>query len=398
MEENNLSHRPTRRESSECARRRRIRDFNRLTALLLAVVILVLTLVNLLVPDREFSENENRMLTVFPKPSWSDISDGSYMSSLSSYMTDQFVGRDNWISFKLTLDKLLGKREANGVYLGKEDYLIGIPSEPDWEHVDRNLQAINAFAQSHSDLSIHMSIVPNAACVLSGFLPQNAPVRDQRADLAALQSKLDSSVAFIDVTEDLTAHASEGLYYRTDHHWTTLGAYYAFLSMADSLQISDPLLNYNKYTVSDSFSGTLASKSGCHAVQDSIEVFEPLGTDVQYYVIYSDTHEKSASLYQSAYLKEKDQYAVFLGGNHPMVTIRTTNNNNRSLLVIKDSYANSLIPFLVPYYEEIILVDPRYYYDSVESIISSELITDVLFLYNLDTFLGDTSLADVLVQ
>ena len=282
--------------------------------------------------------------------------------------------------------------------MGKEDYLIGIPSEPDWEHVDRNLQAINAFAQSHSDLSVHMSIVPNAACVLSDFLPQNAPVRDQRADLAALQSKLDSSVAFIDVTEDLTAHASEGLYYRTDHHWTTLGAYYAFLSMADSLQISDPLLNYKKYTVSDSFSGTLASKSGCHAVQDSIEVFEPLGTDVQYYVIYSDTHEKSASLYQSAYLKEKDQYAVFLGGNHPMVTIRTTNNNNRSLLVIKDSYANSLIPFLVPYYEEIILVDPRYYYDSVESIISSELITDVLFLYNLDTFLGDTSLADVLVQ
>lgn len=375
-----------------------MRDFNRLTALLLAAVILVLTLVNLLVPDREFSENENRMLTVFPKPSWSDISDGSYMSSLSSYMTDQFVGRDNWISFKLTLDKLLGKREANGVYLGKEDYLIGIPSEPDWEHVDRNLQAINAFAQSHSDLSIHISIVPNAACVLSDFLPQNAPVRDQRADLAALQSKLDSSVAFIDVTEDLTAHASEGLYYRTDHHWTTLGAYYAFLSMADSLQISDPLLNYNKYTVSDSFSGTLASKSGCHAVPDSIEVFEPLGTDVQYYVIYSDTHEKSASLYQSAYLKEKDQYAVFLGGNHPMVTIRTTNNNNRSLLVIKDSYANSLIPFLVPYYEEIILVDPRYYYDRVESIISSELITDVLFLYNLDTFLGDTSLADVLVQ
>ena len=115
-----------------------------------------------------------------------------------------------------------------------------------------------------------------------------------------------------------------------------------------------------------------------------------------YYVTYSDSTQRICSLYQSECLNVKDKYTVFFGGNHPKVEISTTANNERVLLLFKDSYANSFVQFLTPYYQKIIMIDPRYYYDSLDSILTSEGVTDVLFLYSADTFLRDTALADVL--
>ena len=111
---------------------------------------------------------------------------------------------------------------------------------------------------------------------------------------------------------------------------------------------------------------------------------------------YADTQKTVCSLYDRAKLAEKNQYEVFFGGNHARVDIRTTADTGRTLLLFKDSYANCLMQFLYPYYDHIILIDPRYYYDNVESVISREQVTDVLFLYNANTYFEDTSLADVL--
>ena len=148
--------------------------------------------------------------------------------------------------------------------------------------------------------------------------------------------------------------------------------------------------------VSTTFEGTLSSKSGSHTALDTVEIYVPQ-TNISYYVTYNeDSATDICSLYNRDALNQKDHYTVFFGGNYSRVDITTTADTGRSLLVFKDSYANCFIQFLYPYFDHITMIDPRYYYDTVENVLRSEAVTDVLFLYNLDTFLGDTSLADVL--
>lgn len=127
-----------------------------------------------------------------------------------------------------------------------------------------------------------------------------------------------------------------------------------------------------------------------------MEIYEPENVEIQYLVNDSDNDEKRPTLYDRTALDGKDKYQVFFGGNHAMVDISTTNDKGRRLLIFKDSYANCFVPFLLPYYTEIVMIDPRYYYDNVQTLMNNKGITDVLFLYNMDTFLTDNSLADVL--
>lgn len=391
MEEKEMGRRPRRISPVQKNRNRQ----GVALAALLAVVILAFVLVGLIAKDRAFSENENRSLAQRPQLSWQALKDGSYLSDLSSYIADQFPGRDLWLSVNLGMHKLLGAKESGGVYLGEDDYLLQIPGEPNKEQLDRNLKDMEAFAAAYPDVNMVVSVVPNAVTVLEELLPPNAPVRSQREDLQYLQSKL-SQVEFVDVTDTLLKQKDAQLYYRTDHHWTSLAAAYAFEQIAPALDITAPALStYDRYTVSDTFEGTLASKSGSHKVLDTVEIFVP-DTTIEYFVTYPDGGGKVCSMYKREALDAKDHYTVFFGGNYSRVDITTTADTERCLLVFKDSYANCFIQFLYPYFDHITMVDPRYFYDNVEQILSSESITDVLFLYNLDTFLSDTSLADVL--
>ena len=376
-------------------KRRRANRIYQIMAVLFVVCLAVAVLANLIKKDVKFSESENRMLTERPKLNLQDVASGEYMSQFESYVSDQFILRDSWIQLKLNLDKLAGKKESNGVYLGKDGYLMEKLDEPNTEYEEKNLKEIGDFADRHQDLNVCMTLVPNAAYILKDKMPKNAPVRDQAEDLKKVQAEVGSKLNFVDVTETMQKHASEPIYYKTDHHWTSLGAKYVFEDMAEDLNIT-PTENYEVYTVTTSFSGTLASKSGYHGQEDTIEVYEPQGVDNDYVVFYADDQKKTTSIYNADSLKEKDQYTVFFGGNHTRIDIDSPNPDNRCLLMFKDSYANSFVQFLTPYYRKIILIDPRYYYDNVEQIIASEKVTDVLFLYNLNTFLTDTSLADVL--
>jgi len=241
-----------------------------------------------------------------------------------------------------------------------------------------------------------MCVAPNAITVPSDKLPENAPARDQEADLAMLQEILEGPT-FVDVTKTLKRHNSRYLYYKTDHHWTSLAAAYAYAEIAPVMSLYNPdLETYQVYTVSTTFEGTLSSKSGSHAALDTVDIYVPQ-TNIDYYVSYPDGTDIS-SFYNREALNQKDHYTVFFGGNHSRVDITTTADTGRSLLLFKDSYANCMVQFLYPYFDHITMIDPRYYYDNIDLVIRSEAVTDVLFLYNLDTFLGDTSLADVLVS
>ena len=372
--------------------RRTVTEQGAFLAIFLLLCLLAFALVNSLARDREYSPAENRKLAQLPKFSLSALTDGSYFAAWEDYLADQFVGRDTWITLNLQASRLLGAKEAGGVYLCADDYLMEPPAAPDEEALKRNLDAINAFAARHENLQLCMSVVPNAACVMAEKLPANAPVRDQRQDIQDIAARV-QGVSFLNVTDALTQHADEAIYYRTDHHWTSLGAYYAFSDMAAGLGIEQPSEEYDVFPVTDSFEGTLASKSGCHAVTDVIELYVPK-TDIEYCVTVDG--ERTATMYDREKLEEKDQYAVFLGGNDARVDITTTAETGRTLLIFKDSYANCFLQFLLPYYDRIILLDARYYYGDADSVISREGVTDVLFLYNANTFLTDRVLADVL--
>lgn len=288
-------HRNPRRSRRLAYQRARLQQGLLMSVILLGT-ILCLTLGSLLTPDRTYSDSENRKLAQFPKLSWSAVKDGSWFSDLESYTADQFAGRDFWIALRLRFLKLTGQKESNGVYLCSGDYLMEPPADPPQD--SRNVEAINAFAARHTDLRLNMAVIPNAACILADKLPKNAPVRDQSADLTALAGSL-QGISFLDVSAALSAHTDEQLYYRTDHHWTSLGARYAFEAMAAQLGISQPIQNYDTYTVSTTFEGTLASRSGSHAAYDTVELYVPQ-TDVEYYVSYGDAAETSATIYAAA--------------------------------------------------------------------------------------------------
>ena len=195
----------------------------------------------------------------------------------------------------------------------------------------------------------------------------------------------------------MSKHTNEKIYYKTDHHWTTLGAFYAFQAAAPSLGITDDMSGkYVSYAVTDSFNGSLASKSGMNLKEkEQIDIYVPTEEDTDLIVDYVDEGKRVTSLYNSSALKEKDKYTVFLGGNYSLLDIRTVSTSKEKLLIVKDSFANSFIPFLTPYYREIVVVDPRYYSGTINDLMDSYRISEVLFLYSGNTFFKDNNISGV---
>ncbi|MDD6712379.1 MAG: DHHW family protein [Sharpea porci] len=357
------------------------------------ILIAFFLVVGLIVPDRKMSDQENRTLATFPDFTLERVMNGKYFSELSDYISDQFLFRDQFMTMKVKTDKLVGKKESGGVYLGHKGYLLAKNEEPDKEALNNSIKAINAFTAKHAESK--MMIVPSAGTINPSLLPYGAPMRDQIKDIQDFTKQL-TNIKIIDTATSLKKYKNEYLYYKTDHHWTTQGAYREYQNVASQLGIEKPSNDFKKYIVSNSFEGTLASESGDHSHQDEIQIFAPKKMDVQYYVKYVNENKMSTSVYDSSKLDTKDQYTVFFGGNHPVVEINTTNTNHKNLLIIKDSYANSFVPFLIPYYSKIIMVDPRYYYDDINKLIDTYNINQYLFLYSANTILKDTSLADLL--
>lgn len=360
------------------------------------VLLLVVFVFNTAKRDKDFSEEENRVLAEKPKLTWDSVLSGEYMKDFETYVSDQFFARNQWITLKLYEDRFLGKKESNGVYLGKDGYLFEVPDQPDWTSIEKNMNSISSFAENHADISTYMCLAPNSFYIKDNLLPLQAPVRNQAKDLEKIRAMEGSHVTDIDITKTLKNHSDEYIYYKTDHHWTSLGAKYAFGTVAEKMGLDSEEASYDVYTVSDDFQGTLASKSGYHGSEDEVQIYHP--KDLDYVVSYVEEEEKSTSVYDSSCLKEKDKYTVFFGGNHSRIDIGTTKTEWKNLLIFKDSYANCFVQFLLPHYQNIIIVDPRYYYDNIESLIENCGITDILFLYNVNTFVTDHSIADILTN
>lgn len=365
---------------------------------LFILLLFLFMLVNWAVPDREMSEEENRMLETRPALNAGTVMNGDFMEQWENYQSDQFVGRDLWRSIKIFLDRLGGARMENGVYIGKSGQLLEEIKVPDEGQSEANLSAIVDFAEKYPDVQTSVMLVPDAACILSDKLPAFAGVEDQRQLLGVAEQRLGSSVNWIDAVSILNKHTSDKLYYKTDHHWTTQAAFYVFRDAAASLGIDGEIgENFASYTVSDDFNGVLASTSGVGlSEKETIDIYVPTQGDDDVVVSYVDEGRKTTSLYDSSKLETRDQYGVFLGGNTSVIDIKTVSPSRKRLLVVKDSFANCFIPFLTPYYREIVVVDPRYYSGTVEDIMDAYRITDALFLYSGNTFFSDNNISGVL--
>ena len=377
---------------------RRLRRIEGTVGKVFILCMIVFFLLNLIISDKEMSEEENRMLARMPKVTWSSIISGDFMTKYESYLSDQFPGRNIWRSIKVGLSGIGGSRKEGGVLIGKDDYLMEEIAVPDQETLMENLEAIRQFENRSRDVQMYMLLVPNAACILSERLPAFATVSDQSRMFAQVKRELGEDVEWLDASAALKKHAGEKIYYKTDHHWTSLGAFYTFSQVAEQVKIkTDVSSSFVSYPVSTTFNGMLAAKSGCRLnVKEEIYIYVPRDTDNDVVVNYVDEQRKTASLYDSSKLKTRDQYAVFLGENTSVVDIKTVSESQRRLLLVKDSYANSFVPFLTPYFREIVLVDPRYYSGTIEDIMDTYRITDVMFLYSGNTFFRDNNLKGVL--
>ncbi|MCF2681931.1 DHHW family protein [Faecalicatena contorta] len=385
---------------SESKKTKRKLHRRKLAALLFLMMLGIICLLNLVSGDKEYSEKENRMLQQRPQFTLAGIESGRLMEQYESYLSDQFVGRNFWVSLKTRIDLLAGRRESNGVFKGKNHYLLEDIASPDQEQMAQNLDAIESFENKYRDIPMYMMLVPNAANIESEKLPGFAVTEDQNQIFQNIKKELGDYITWVDVTKTLKKHRAEDIYYRTDHHWTTLGAFHAFQELASSMKLDTTKVSeWKSYAVTSDFNGTLSATSGYETgYEEPIYIYAPENIEdaPEVVVNYVNEKKKTATLYDSSKLEEKDKYAMFLGGNYPMIDIRTTADTTDRLLLIKDSYANCLVPFLVPYYREIIIIDPRYYYGDITEVMESNKITSVLFLYNGNTFVEDNCINGVL--
>lgn len=361
--------------------------YNRVFFYILVVAWAALTVLNFAAPKKDFSENENRYLASFPKFTLARLVNGDFMADVENYINDHFVFRDGWVAVQSSLEYASGKRENSGVYIGK-GALLSIIDEPDGKSTAKNIEAINYFA-SQINVPVSLMIVPSASEIQPEKLPDFAVTWSQRDVIADIYSQCEG-VKCVSVYETLKEHSADYIYYRTDHHWTTYGSYLAYVEYCRALGLLPH--DYVAETVSNSFNGTLYSKSGVRFIKsDTIESYK-LGFNARCDV-YSGGETKSYdSVYFDEYLDVKDKYAYFLGTNQPIVTIyRDTDSdgdNAKKLLVFKDSYAHCMAPMLLENYSQVTLVDLRYFRQQLNSVIDVADYDDVLFLYGIDSFVN----------
>lgn len=358
--------------------------------------ICTLTSFNILLPDKAFSETENRVLQKAPSFSWDALLEGDLMADYEKYFADQFPARDFWIGVKSDVERFWGKKENNGVYLGEDGYLLQEFSQPDPEELEKKLNVFHNFATSLPEVKKSLMLVPNAVKILEDQLPKYAPVDDEREFMTNVQQRLTKDITYVDVYDTLYGKREEEIFYKTDHHWTTRGAFYAYQKLGEYLNFTpDKKEFFQVKKVTDNFYGSLYSQGGFRHVQpDTIELFLPQ-QEVEYKVNYYDYKQTSNSLYFWENLQKKDKYTVFLGGNQSLIKVETGVTNGKKLAVVKDSYAHCFVPFLLRHYQEIYVIDLRYYNDSLQKLLQEQEIKEVLFLYNVKTFAEDVSLLKI---
>lgn len=365
--------------------------FKRLIVIFFLLFFCGIGLLNWLKADQRFSEYEKRELAQKPELTLESIISGDYMKEFEAYVNDQFIWKNSWLKAKALAEKLMLKQENNGILIGKHDWLLQPVRKPS-EQLQKNIKSINLFSRKNEGVSMYFLLVPTSIDIYREERPWLAQSYSQASIIKSVKNQLSEKVSFIDVYDTLRQHNNEQLYFRTDHHWTARGAYYAYVESAKILGLQPfGMTDFNNEIVSENFKGTFYSKANALNVRpDYIEAFFPTWK-AEYHLLYDLKKEKN-SLYEYEHLQKNDQYSFFLDGNHSLVKIASNVNNGRKIAVVKDSYAHVFIPFLVNHFEEVHVIDLRFNRSNLTVYLAENEINNVLFLYNIDHFLTDRNL------
>lgn len=363
---------------------------NKIFFIIFMLVWIILIILNFVMQKVSFSEQENRYLAKIPKFSFEKLVSGEYQEDLESYINDHFIFRNAWIKIKSQEERLLGKTENNNVFIGKDGYLFERfeyteEAENNFKDITR---IVNKFAE-RQEKPIYFTLVPNSIYINQDKLPDYAQTPDQKKIIDNFYTGLNSNVKTVDVTKTLKKNKDNYLYFRTDHHLTSNGAYLVYKEFNNAKGTTTlPLSQYSLKMVSDSFLGTFDSKAQIvNQKADNIVVYENENNINLNEVIYDN--EVTNSIYNESYLTTKDKYSYFLNGNNAKVVVKTNVKNDKKLLVIKDSYAHIMTQFLCNDYQEIHFIDLRYYKESMSDYIKANNIDEVLFLYNVANLSSD---------
>ncbi len=349
--------------------------------------IYALAALNLAAPKYTYSENENRYLSGFPSLSFSGLLGGHFDTDFENWFTDHFAARSSWICVKAKTVQLAGVIENNGVYFGKSGRLIRQFLPGNDRLFRAGISALRDFSEEN-DFHLNILLIPEASFGEKDSLPYGAFNINEKELVETVKDEC-SGQTVIDVSDIL--QKTENTYFHTDHHWNERGALLAYEAICREVLHKEPV-DFRFEKVSSSFRGTMYSRSGAFWTKpdDLYRIDLVPGIDVT--VEYEDG-KRTDSLYDDKKLEEKDKYTYYLGGNHAAVHIRTDAGSGRSAVIIKDSFAHILIPFLAAEYSDIMVYDLRYYHEPVSEAVTDKASTDIYVIYSTDSFMNDSSLS-----
>lgn len=376
---------------------------NKIFFAIFMTIWVVIVIINFIWPKQVFSEEENRMLATIPRFSFESFVNGDYLNGVNDYINDHFAFRNIYLKLNSWWEiDVMGKKENNGVYIGKDGYLFEKfkYNDNEKENANTNAKIISDFANKMNEQNIptYFVLAPNSIYINNYKLPNNVEVPNQEEIIKQIYGKIENTNN-INVIESLKKeNKNKQLYFKTDHHINSDGAYVIYTEYCKVANIAKKEIdNFNRVTVSNEFLGTFDSKAQLLNQQpDELFVYKNENNTNIKEAIYDK--QTTNSIFNEEYLKGKDKYSYFLNGNNSRAIIKTNVNNDKKLLVIKDSYAHIMSQFLCQDYSEVHFLDPRYTnFDYVEYAKENE-ITDVLFLYNVSTFAQDTNLKKIISQ
>ncbi len=372
--------------------------FKYLPTIVFIAFIFSMTILFFALPKKEYSSSEKRYLAEFPTFSVDTFFSGDFGEDFEKYLSDHTSFRHFWVGLNSYYNYALGNPLSNGIYNCKDGYLLNDP--PVVDRLDYNVEVMAEFAKN-SKLPSAMVLAPSTGYVANDVLPNKHIIYHDDELFEKVSATLSQNdVSFIDLREEFKNAHENGtqVYYKTDHHWTSEGAYLAYYALADKLGFNANTRDMYEITSHSDFYGTTYSSSGFWLNEaDDIEIWESGANkngDIEVTITDGDETISSSSLFFTDNLNDDDKYPVYLDGNHPYTLIKNNaSKNDKKLLVIKDSFAHSLVPFLAEHYEEIIMIDMRYYKQNVSQLISENDFDQLLYIYSIDNLGSDSDVA-----
>ena len=349
-------------------------------------------------PKADYSSSEKRYLQQFPETSVDTVLSGEFSEKFETYFADHFPQRNMWVGLNSYYNLGIGLNGRNGVYNSADGYLINVPVDKE-NYVRKNIRVLAEFKEKIGDVPMTVMLAPSTGYIATDKLPLIHDSYNDDTYFAETAKTLgESGVNFVDLRETFKQKYAEGvqLYYRTDHHWTTDGAYEGYVKLCEKLGVQPADKDSFAKTAYGGFYGTTYSTSGYWLTKpDSITVYDNQeNTDKNITVKISEDGKENhyGSMFFYNHIDEDDKYPVFLDGNHALTEIQNKNAKNGTIVVIKDSFSHSLAPFLAENYSKVVLVDLRYYKQSVSDLIKKENPEQVVALYGIDNLATDTDI------